>query len=384
MAATTRYSLDYPLNTDLVTNGAAQMQLLAGDVDTALANQAAALSTGYRNRVRNPYFSQAQRAVIGTNITDSWDYYVDSAVGVTWTRNNLAVTAGVPEFVTGSLTNTVASNAAGIARYVAARQLIPNVRAISNQTVVVSFYAKASVGTPKVGVSIDQYFGTGGTPSATVNGTGQAVTLTTSWARYSVTIAIPSVSGKTLGTAADDGSYLNLWYSAGSNYNTQSGSIGLQTATIDVTGVQLEASYLTDLERRDAPADLFYASNFSAWQTFTPTISQTNPVTTTVNYARYLVLGKTCWVFIDVSAAAAGTAGGAIIVNGTGLPAAKSTNYVGSAMVRLSGSFSNALANINNATTPSWNFYIQGSTTNITTTLAINDFVRMNAFYEIA
>lgn len=384
MAATSVYNIDYPVNTDLVTNGAAQMQLLAGDVQTALIGQTAALSTGYRNRLRNPYFSQAQRLTTTVGVADSWDYSVDSATGVTWTRNTLGVTAGVPEFVTGSVTNTVASNAGGVARFVTLRQLIPIVRALSGQTVVVSFYAKATAGTPKVAVSLDQYFGTGGAPSATVTGTGQAVTLSTSWTRYALTFTIASASGKTIGTNADDGTYVNLWYSAGANYNTQAASIGLQTSTIDVTGVQLEMSYNTDLERRNPDADWLFSSNFGTWFSFTPTIQQgASPMATTITDARFTIVGKTCYFHMYIAAGAAGTAAANINVNGTGLPAARNTSSVSPCLLRLATTFRSCIANVN-TTAPSWNFYLDTGTGNATNTLASGDYFRITGQYEIA
>ncbi len=65
-----------------------------------------------------------------------------------------------------------------------------------------------------------------------------AVTLTTSWARYSLSVTVPSISGKTIGTA--DSLTLGLWTSAGTTFATRASSIGIQTATIDMWGVQVE------------------------------------------------------------------------------------------------------------------------------------------------
>lgn len=325
MAATSIYNLDYPISTDLVANGATAMQLLAGDVETALLAQTQAASGGFRNQLRNPTFSQAQLPAGTTGVADYWTYYVDSITGVTNTRNTLAITAGVPEWVTGSMTQATASNAAGIARYVALQNTIPEVRALSGQTVVVSFYAKATAGTPKVGINLTQYFGTGGTPSADVAGTGQAVTISTSWARYSATFSVASASGKTLGTAGDDGTILRLWTSAGSNYNTQTGSIGLQTSTIEITGVQVELSYLSTLELRTPERNWQMASRFGVWQSWTPQLKQgAAGMTTTITYAAYCIIGKTCIAQCNVSAGANGTAGQVIelLSNGT-LPTPK-------------------------------------------------------------
>ena len=121
------------------------------------------------------------------------------------------------------------------------RQFIESVRTLAGQTATISFWAKADSGTPKVAVEIQQSFGTGGSPSSTVSTYIAQVTLSTSWTRYSVTSAIPSISGKTLGTANDSSLRLNLFTSAGSDFNARTGSLGIQTATIDFWGVQVEA-----------------------------------------------------------------------------------------------------------------------------------------------
>lgn len=132
-------------------------------------------------------------------------------------------------------------------------QKIEDVRRLANQTVTVSFWAVATSGTPKLGANIYQSFGTGGSPSAGVQGTGQSVTLSTTWARYSLTFSVPSASGKTLGTTAGtDFTQLSFWFSTGSTYATASGTVGNQSATFTLWGVQLEVgSVATALDKPD-------------------------------------------------------------------------------------------------------------------------------------
>lgn len=119
-------------------------------------------------------------------------------------------------------------------------QKIEDVRTLANQTVTVSFWARATSGTPKIAVEFEQNFGTGGSPSSAVLTYVNNVTLSTSWARYSVTASIPSISGKTIGTANDSYLTLVLWVSAGSNFNSRTGSIGIQNNTFQIWGVQAE------------------------------------------------------------------------------------------------------------------------------------------------
>jgi hypothetical protein len=114
---------------------------------------------------------------------------------------------------------------------------IEDVRTYAGQTVTLSFWAKAASGTPKIYAELVQNFGSGG--SGDVNITGTQLTLSTSWARYTYTVAVPSISGKTIGTSSllD----LNFWVSAGSGYNARTNSLGIQSNTFDIWGVQLEA-----------------------------------------------------------------------------------------------------------------------------------------------
>jgi len=75
--------------------------------------------------------------------------------------------------------------------------------------------------------NLQQNFGSGG--SATVNITSgfTSTNLTTSWARYTFTVSVPSISGKTVGTS----SFLQLFFGFAAN----------TVQTIDIWGVQLEA-----------------------------------------------------------------------------------------------------------------------------------------------
>lgn len=103
-------------------------------------------------------------------------------------------------------------------------QRIEDVRSFAGQTVTLSFWAKAAVAFTRQ-ISFTQYFGTGGSSTLTDVVTS-SFTVGTSWARYSFTVDIPSVAGKTIGTD----SFLEA-------------VIGLplnSTFTFDVWGVQLE------------------------------------------------------------------------------------------------------------------------------------------------
>jgi hypothetical protein len=111
-------------------------------------------------------------------------------------------------------------------------QRIENVRTFAGQTVTLSFWAKANTNVSLYNVpGIQQFFGTGGSPSGTVttNGSGTAAALTTSWQRFSYQFTLPSIAGKTIGTNNND--FLAIVIRT-----------VLNTAiTIDIWGWQLEA-----------------------------------------------------------------------------------------------------------------------------------------------
>jgi hypothetical protein len=149
------------------------------------------------------------------------------------------------------------------------RQELENVRRTAGKTVTVSFWANATVAGLKIGVTLSQFFGSGGTPSTTVATPPQTVTLSTTWTRYSLTFAMPSVNGKVFGTTAGT-DYLQVWFyfSAGSGSAPGAG-VGVQSGAINIFGRQLElGSVATPLEKQDINYDrdncLRFFQNFTA------------------------------------------------------------------------------------------------------------------------
>jgi hypothetical protein len=132
-------------------------------------------------------------------------------------------------------------------------QRIEDVRTFAGQTITLSFFAKSGSGTPNISIELNQNFGTGGSPSSQVNTYVNKTAISTSWTRYTATITIPSISGKTVGTTANT-SYLELriWCSAGSDFNSRTNSLGNQNNTFDIWGVQIEAGSVATPFRRNA------------------------------------------------------------------------------------------------------------------------------------
>ena len=85
------------------------------------------------------------------------------------------------------------------------RQKIEDVRTFAGQTVTMSFWAKAS-SSVVVRPLLQQVFGTSGSAGVTTTGTNH--TLTTTWTRYSQTLTLPSIAGKTIDTSGTNNQYL--------------------------------------------------------------------------------------------------------------------------------------------------------------------------------
>ena len=239
MALSPNYSWAEPDNSSLVKNGAADIRTLGDAIDTSVWN--VGFGQAGKNKIINGDFRVNQRAFTSTTASNTfiYDRYQTRATDGTSTFTANTFTAG-----SGPITSIPALNYLTIqttgqtltGARTAILQKIEDVRTFANQTATVSFYAKASAGTPSVAATISQIFGSGG--SASVDLAGQKSAITTSWARYSFTFTIPSVTGKTI--TSDSALWLFLYTSAGSDFNTSTASLGIQTATIDIWGVQVE------------------------------------------------------------------------------------------------------------------------------------------------
>lgn len=237
-----------------------------------------------RNLIHNPQFLVGQR---GTSFSTNGVYTLDrwfmtfSGTGAALSVNQVALVdtdrTSIGDEVAHFCLNSTVTGTSGASDYCQVDQSIEDPRRISNKTVTVSFYANSTVASFKVGVSLDQSFGSGGSPSATVFGAGQSVTLSAtagSWGHYSLTFSVPSTVGKTFGTNGDASTKLNFWFSGGSSYATRSGSVGVQTGTVNLWGVQLEiGSVATPLEKMEYMEQVidclrFYQAGYTNWYSY--------------------------------------------------------------------------------------------------------------------
>ncbi len=197
-----------------------------------------------KNKVINGDFRINQRGA--TSVTTYGSYVFDrffldfSGGSATYSSQTFTPgTAPVSGYEGTTYARLVTSSQSGVNDYASINQRIEDVRTLAGQTITVSFWAKASSGTPNIGWGCDFNFGTGG--STGVTPTAPAVkSITTSWARYSFTTTLPSISGKTVGPNSFMSNY--IFTSVGSGISALGyAAVGLQNTTIDIWGIQVEA-----------------------------------------------------------------------------------------------------------------------------------------------
>jgi hypothetical protein len=208
---------------------------------------------GFRNAIINGNFDIWQRGasfanpVTGAGLTDRWLHGFDGS-GSTRTISRQAFALGQTA-VPGEPTYfcRYAHSVAGTGgTYANLQQRLESVRTFAGQQVTLSFYAMAASAITLPNISAFQTFGTGGSPSADVGSAFVSnLAIGTSWAKYSYTITLPSISGKTLGS--DNNDYITIAF--GLPINT--------TFTFDIAQVQIEPGPVaTPFERRPIGTEL--------------------------------------------------------------------------------------------------------------------------------
>ena len=198
--------------------------------------------TAGKNKLINGDFYINQRNFTSNTTTGAYNFdrWLQLNSGGSFTLTPQTFTAGtapVAGYEGKNYLQAVVASQSGTGDYAVVMQRIENARTFAGQTVAFSFWAKATSGTPKVALEVSQSFGVSGS-SATYTAMG-AVTISTSWARYTITGTVPSISGKTVGTA-NDCLEIFLWCSGGSTFASRASSIGLQNNTFQFWGVQME------------------------------------------------------------------------------------------------------------------------------------------------
>jgi hypothetical protein len=207
MALSPNYGFPEPDNSSLVKNGAQDIRALGDAVDTAIWN--VGFGQAAKNKILNSDFSIWQRGTSFSNPASA-SYLADRYVffsggsGVTRTISRQAFTAGTAPVAgyEGKYFFRFDQSVAGTGdSFNQMQQKIEDVQTFAGQTVTFSFWAKAAATTVLPRVRVSQNFGSGGSADVNVD-FATSVSITTGWTRYSYTAAIPSISGKTIGTGS--------------------------------------------------------------------------------------------------------------------------------------------------------------------------------------
>lgn len=130
--------------------------------------------------------------------------------------------------------------------------IIESVRLFAGKKVTLSFYAKAASAITLANVRFQEYFGSGGSPSSSVYTTfATSVLITTAWQKFSYTIDVPSISGKTLGSNSNDYSAVVIGMPVNSTF------------TLDIAQFQLEAGEVaTTFEAKSVNHELMHCQRY--------------------------------------------------------------------------------------------------------------------------
>jgi hypothetical protein len=193
-------------------------------------------ASGRKNLFINGGFDVWQR---GTSLAGATSYLADRWFnGTTETQSRQAFTVGQTEV--GGNPTYYHRGSSGSTEWYGLKQRIENVGTTAGREVTLSYWAKGSsafTNAPYRG----QNFGSGG--SSDVNAALSTANITTSWARYTHTFTLPSISGKTVGA----GSYIQI--------NLIRANVN--NITIDLANCQLElGSVATDFEHRSYGEEL--------------------------------------------------------------------------------------------------------------------------------
>ena len=225
---------------------------------------------GMRNAIINGNFDIWQRgtSAVGNGFrADRFNAYLTA--GTSFLQERYTLTDAQRNVIGYSARYALACFIGDTASSIQIQQPIEEVRNFAGQQVTVSFWAFVSSGTCTISGNLSQYFGTGGSPSSTVDTslTLSATTVTTTPTKITATITLPSIGGKTLGSNGDD--YIGLLIQRATGVAT----------TLYIAQVQLEPGPVaTPFERRPIGTELSLCQRYYetgsvsfCWNAGTPT-----------------------------------------------------------------------------------------------------------------
>ena len=174
------------------------LEYYSGSAWTAVT--ASSGSTVNRNALLNADFLINQRNFTSNTATGTYNFdrWLQQNSGGTCTVTPQTFTPGTAPiggtYEARNFVQLITATQAAAGDFGILTQRIEDVTKFAGQSIMISFYAKASTGTPSIGVEVQQNFGTGGSPSATVSTPLAAKVISTSWAQYTATVTVPGIA----------------------------------------------------------------------------------------------------------------------------------------------------------------------------------------------
>jgi len=203
--------------------------------------------TGRKNYIINGNFDIWQRGTSGTSGYCSADRWYFGTSGATGTLAQGSFTAGQTDVPNNpkyyaNLTTTVADDNTNIL------QRIEDVYTLAGETITISFWAKHTTNAPtSFLIKARQYFGSGGSTAVVINSPAQSTT--TSWQKYTYTVTLGSISGKTIGSD--------------SRFELEISNPNNETFDLQIAQVQVEkGSVATDFEVRPIAEELVLCQRY--------------------------------------------------------------------------------------------------------------------------
>jgi hypothetical protein len=265
------------------------------------------------NRIINGAFQVWQRGtsqtVAGYGSADRWRL---NLVGGATTFSRQAVPLGTafgpnqPEFHARLLVSgqSLASHVSAI------EQRVENVRSYADSTITVLGWARRSSGSGNMAVAGLQHFGTGGSPSSNIAVPGAIVTLTGNWEPFAVTLAVPSISSRVLGTDGNDYFAIEFFASAGADF-TRAAGLGVQAIGVDLACLHVRRGSLLAAEANNFVAPAVW-STFAACQRYYETgagLLQSAVSGTTAGFTQFSVRKRAVPQMGSVNGSSAGFTG---------------------------------------------------------------------------
>lgn len=222
-------------------------------------NQNVSPFSGFKNYIINGNFDVWQygtsQTTSGYSSDDRWANYNNGSTKIH--SREVCTDAERALFNANYFSRTVVTSVAGAGNFVSKTQTIEDVTKLAGKTVTISFWARAS-STMNIQLNIAQFYGTGGSPSLKTHNPQTPLQITSTWQKKTITVTIPSIAGKILGTDGAHTSFTQLYFIFESGASWISGiTIGQQSGTFDIAQVQLEeGSVATPFENRSYATEL--------------------------------------------------------------------------------------------------------------------------------